>query len=179
MTSLLSKPRGFTLLEVLVATMILSGGIMVIALSWSGNTNRLSKARLNNTLSFLLQRKMVEIEAKYKDHIGDLPEDGGEAFEEFPGYSWRMVSKPFEMPDMSSALVAREGGADEMLITMVRTIADYMKEAVKELTVTIAFKPPGAKKEQTAKATTYYVDYTKEVPFAGAMPSTPSKPVGP
>jgi general secretion pathway protein I len=73
------------------------------------------------------------------------------------------------MPDMSSALISREGGADDMLITMVRTIADYIKQAVKEVTVTISFKPKNAPKPITATATTYYVDYTKE-PTLGGIP---------
>jgi general secretion pathway protein I len=160
---------GFTLLEVLVAIVILAGGAMILAVSWSGNANRLQRARLNNTLSLLLQREMVELEAKYKDKLGDVPESDGGEFEDYPGYQWDLAAKPFEMPDMSSALISREGGADDMLITMVRTIADYIKQAVKEVTVTISFKPKNAPKPITATATTYYVDYTKE-PTLGGIP---------
>ena len=166
--------KGFTLLEVLVAMMILSGGILIIAVSWSGNTNRLAKARLNNTLSFLLQREMVELEAKYKEKMSEIPEEETETFADFPDYSWRMTARPFELPDMSGSLIAREGGADEMLLTMVRAIGDYIKEAVKEVTVTISYKAKGAAKPITASATSYYVDYTKE-PTIGGAPAGKSK----
>lgn len=161
---------GFTLLEVLIAIMILAGGVLVLAASWSGNTMRLQKARLNNTLSFLLQRQMVEVEAKYKDRLNDMPESDEGDFEGYQGYSWTLTAKEFEMPDLSGALIAREGGADELMLTMVRTIGEYIKQAVKEVTVTVAFEPDGAAKPISASATTYYIDYSKE-PSLGGVPT--------
>ncbi len=168
------KPRGrlgkngFTLIEVLVAVVIMVGGIMVMANAWSGNFLRVRNSRINNTAAALLERKMTEIEITYKDKpLEEIKEsDAGDFGTMFPGYSWEMSSKEFEMPDMSGSLVAREGGADEMLITMVKTMTDFIKKSVKEVSVTVAFKP---KKGNTIRhsVATYFVDYTKEMDVPG------------
>ena len=44
------RQEGFTILEVLIATMILGGGILVMANAWSGNFMRVRNARINNTI---------------------------------------------------------------------------------------------------------------------------------
>ena len=166
--------RGFTLIEVLIAMIILSSGIVIIAVSWSGNFNRLQKARINNSLSFLLQRQMVETEAKYKDRMSELEDGKSGEFEDFPGYSWSMKAQPFEMPDLTGALASREGGVDQMLVTMLRTISDYIKQAVKEVTITVVYKQNSSAKTIAASATTYFIDYTKEPALGGAPAGAPA-----
>ncbi|MFW1545158.1 type IV pilus modification PilV family protein, partial [Vibrio parahaemolyticus] len=55
--------RGFTLLEVLIATTVLVGGMMMLSMAWSGNNLRLRKSNMYYSVATLLERKMVEIEA--------------------------------------------------------------------------------------------------------------------
>ena len=96
MTTHLQFPRqaGFTLLETLIAVLILSGGIMVVAHSWSGNALRLEKARINNNVAFLLQRKMAEYELRLQEKSYDeVPEEEAGEFEGFKGFTWKMKSK--------------------------------------------------------------------------------------
>ena len=57
-----SSTRGFTLIEVLVAMVIMVGGIVVIANAWSGNFSRIKGARINNVAATLLERKMTALE---------------------------------------------------------------------------------------------------------------------
>lgn len=163
-----SNRRGFTLLEVLIAVVIMAGGIMVMANAWSGNFLRVRNSRINNTAASLLERKMTEIEILYQDKpIEEVKEeDGGDFGSMFPGYSWTMSSKEFEMPDLSSSLASREGGADEMLLTIVKTMTEFIKKSVKEVSVTVIFKP---KKGNEIKhtVTTYLVDYTKDIDVPG------------
>lgn len=54
-----------------------------------------------------------------------------------------------------------------MLLTLVRTVSEYIKQSAKEVTVTVRYKGRG-KTELRNSVTTYFVDYTKEVPLPGA-----------
>ena len=161
---------GFTLIEVLVAMVIMAGGVMVLANSWSGNYMRIRNSRVNNTMATLLERKMTEISVKNIDKPFDQvqDEDAGDFGTKYPGYRWEMKAKKFEMPDMSSALISREGGADQMLLTMITTVQDFIKEAVKEISVTVIYKSRGGREVKNA-VTTYLVDYSKELPVPGGL----------
>lgn len=165
-----SAHGGFTLIEVLIATMILAGGIMVMANAWSGNFMRVRNARINNTMAGLLERKMTEYEIRAKEKpITDIPEEeAGDFGAKFPGYRWEMKSKEFEMPNITGALTARDGGVDEMTLLIIKTTQDYIKEAVKELSVSVFYK--GRANEVKHTATTYLIDYTKEIPMPGGIP---------
>jgi general secretion pathway protein I len=167
----LKKSLGFTLVETLVAMVIMSGGVMVLANSWSGNFMRIRNSRINNTMAILLERKMTEVDVKYKDRPFDevAEADAGDFGTKYPGYRWEMKAKKFEMPDMSSALISKEGGSDEMTLMIVRTVQDFIKEAVKEISVTVYYKGRVGKEVRNT-VTVYLVDYTKELPMPAGMP---------
>lgn len=161
------RQAGFTLIETLVAMVIMTFTIVAVSNTWSGNVFRVQKARLNATTAALLQRKMTEFEILYKDKPLEVPEEeSGDFGKDYPGFRWEMKSQVFEMPDLSGAMVAKEGGADEMLLTIIRTVSDYIKQSAKEVTVTVIYKGR-AKNELRNSVTTYFVDYTKEVPLPG------------
>ncbi len=164
--------RGFTLIEVLVAMVILTGGVMVLANSWSGNFMRIRNARVNNTMAVLLERKMTEIEVKYKDKkFEEIAEaENGDFGTKYPNYRWEMKAKKFEMPDMSAALISREGGAEQMFLTIIRTVQDFIKEAVKEVSVSVFYKARSGKEIKNT-VTVYVVDYSKELPIPAGMPA--------
>ena len=166
----LKNQLGFSLIEVFVAMMILGGGIFVIANAWSGNFLRVRNSRINNTAASLIERKMTEIEVQYtgKKLEEIKEEDAGDFGAMYPGYRWEMSSKEFEMPDISSVLTSREGGADEMLLTIVKTLGEYVKQSVKEVNVIVAFKPKHGN-EIRHSVTTYFVDYTKELQVPGGL----------
>ena len=160
------RRNGFSLVEVLVAMMILSGALILIANSWTGNAQRLEKARVNNTLALLLQQKMTEIEIEFRDKsIDEIDEEKAGEFEKFPQFKWQMKSQKMEFPDMSSALTSRKGGADELLIQMVKAVAEYINKSVKEVTVTVLYKRNAKSREIKNSITTYFVDYSKEIPI--------------
>lgn len=174
---LLSTKGGFTIIEVLIAMIILSGGIMVIANSWSGNYNRLQKSRLNNTMAHLLQKKMIEIEIEYKNKsIDEIKEEDSGTFPEYKGFTWTMKSQEFEMPDLSAALVAKNDGTDDTTLQMVKQVTEYIRKTVKEVTVSVSYRTPRAKRPLVHEVTTYFVDYKKEVPL---MPGGGAAPGGP
>lgn len=163
------RARGFTLLEVLVAMAILAGAMFLVGNSWSGNFMRIRKTSLYNDAATLLERKMAEVEAKYKDKpISEVPEDDGGEFEGYPDYRWEMRTKELEFPDLTPMLVGQDDGAPEMLITMIKQMTEYISKTVKEVKVSIFVKRGG--KEIEYAATQYFVDYTQNFAGGGAAP---------
>jgi general secretion pathway protein I len=162
------KQNGFTLLETLVAMIIMSTGILLVANAWSGNTMRLQKAKINNSVAFLLQKKMTEIEIYYKDKpVEEIPETDGGDFskdgKEFSQYKWTLKTRDFEMPNLADAMSSKDGGANELLIFMISQVTEFISKVVKEVTVTIIYTGKISKREIKNSVTTYFIDYKKEM----------------
>jgi prepilin-type N-terminal cleavage/methylation domain-containing protein len=155
------RQRGFTLIEVLVAMFILSGAMLVISFAWSGNFLRIRKVAMYNDAATLLERKMVELEVKYKEHpISEIPEEeSGDFGSDYPQYRWAVKSKDLKLPDLTPLLVNQENGAEESLISMVKQVSEFLSKAIKEVKVSVFIKSKG--KEVEFSATQYLVDYTQ------------------
>lgn len=164
--------QGFTLLETAVAMAIMFGGVTFLASSWSGNLMRIEKTRINSTMGLLLQAKMTEMELRFAGQpIEQIPESAeGNFGDKYPGWTWTMASKKFEMPDLSGALTSRSGGADEMTLLVVKTAQDFINESVRELVVEVTFENK-AKRKVSNKVSRLFVDYSKE-------PTVPGLPGG-
>ena len=154
--------RGFTLLEVLISLFILAGSIIVLGTTWSGNFMRIRKATMYNNVGTLLEQKMVEFEAKYKEKpITEIvEEDGGDFGSDFPQYRWEMKSRELKLPDLTPLLVGQEDGADETLISMMKQMTEYLSKVIKEVQVTIYVK--SGDREVKFSATQYFVDYSQD-----------------
>ena len=154
--------KGFTLLEVLIAVAIILGGILAVAMSWSGNFNRVRKTALYNNVSLLLERKAAEVEALYKNKtLEEIPdEDGGDFGKDFPQYRWEVKAQDFEFPDLSSVLISRDEGADDLLLMVIQQTQEFISKSVKEVTISVFAKTPTREVEYSV--TTYFVDYTQE-----------------
>lgn len=163
------RKNGFTLIETVIAMVILSSGIMLLANSWSGSFMRVRKTQLSTEVTALLERKMTEIELEYSGKpLDSIPEETEDDFgSEYSQYSWKMTSKEFEVPDISATLTAQAGGADEMALTVMKTLTEHLGKSIKEVKVTVIYK--GSKKPLEFSATQYFVDYDKELP----LPSMP------
>lgn len=174
----MKRERGFTLLEVMVALVIVSGVILALANSWSGSFMRIRKSALNNDVATLLERKMIEIEAKYKDKmIGEIPEEAtGDFGSDVPNYRWELKSRDLELPDLTAVLVGQEGGADEMLITMIKQTTEFLSQSIKEVKISVFAKVKGKEKEYSAVQ--YFIDYNKDFALGGAAPAAPDSGAG-
>jgi general secretion pathway protein I len=161
--------RGFTLLETLVAMMILSMAVVMLASSWGGNYGRMKQTQLKTEVVALLQRKMVEVDLEYKGKpLSAIPEEKAEDFgSEYPQYTWRLDSKELEVPDFTSILTAREGGANQLLIQVMQQLKEHLAKSVKEVRVTVIFTPKGGGTTQEYSVTTYFIDYDKQVTVPG------------
>lgn len=166
--------RGFTLMEVLVALFITSGAIAVVANTWAGNSMRMRKMVQQNRVAFLLERKMTETKIKYQNAITSIPQ---KASGDFPiesknggseKYSWEIQSQPFELPSLSSLLVAQGTQLDQTMLSFMDQLTEFFGQAVKEVTVSVIIKSKG-KKSSRYSATTYFVDYNQQLPAITAM----------
>lgn len=167
-TTLRRRQKGFTLLEVLIAMVILSAGVMLLAQSWSSSYNRIKKTQRNVEIASLLERKLAEIDMKYRGKsVESIPESEGDEFEGFPEYSWKLQSKKFELPDLTPMLIGRDGGVDQMMMTLMKQFSEHLSNSIKEVKVTIIFK--NKDKEFEYSATLVFVDYDKQLP----LPSIP------
>lgn len=162
------KSRGFTLIEVMIAMIIVTAAVVAAANLWSGNFMRMRKSAIQYDVAALLERKMVEVEAKYSvKPVNEIPEEeSGDFGSDFPQYRWAMKSRDMELPDLTALLMAsQKEGTDEMLISMIKQMSEFLSKAIKEVKVSIFVKRKGKDKELEYSATQYFVDYNKE--FSG------------
>jgi general secretion pathway protein I len=169
----MSRQKGFTLLEVIVALFILTGGIIVLSTAWSGNFMRIRKAALFNDVSTLLERKMVETEAKYRNKYGEIPEeDGGEFDSDHPQYTWKLKSRDLKLPDISPLLLGQEDHPDETLVSMIKQLGEQLSKAIKEVKISVLVKRNN--RELEFSATEYFVDYNSNFDLGGAGGAAPA-----
>ena len=161
------KTAGFSLLEVLIALVLVSGVAMVTTNMWSKNFLFIRSSRIYDTASSLLDQKISELKIEYKD-VANLPESQEGVFgTEFSNYRWEMESQPFDMPDISSLIIeqADAEGIDENALLIVNNIKELIKSSVKEVKVTVFVKDKN--RERAYSIVTYF---TSENPSLQALP---------
>lgn len=161
------KSKGFTLLETMMAMVILSTGLILLTNSWGGSFARIRKTQLTTDISALLERKMVEIEVEYQGKsLDSIPEEQEDDFgSEYPQYSWKMTSRELTLPDLATSMTAKEGGVDQMTMTIIKTLTDHLSKTIKEVKVSVIYK--GGKKPAEYSAVQYFIDFDKEIPMPG------------
>ena len=150
--------RGFTLIEVLVAMMILAGAMLALSQAWNGSIFTFKKSQNINTIVSLLKKKTTELDIKYKTlSFTEIPEaEAGDFGTDYPDFSWKSETKKLEFPDLSDMLVSKEGGANEMMLTIIKQMTEYFSKSTKELRVSIVWK--SGKHEVKYSITTYIVN---------------------
>jgi general secretion pathway protein I len=169
----LRSEKGFTLLETLLAVVILSTGILLLTSSWSGSFARLRKTQLNQEVAALLERKMSEIELEYRGKTNEvIPEEKSDDFgSEYPQYKWKFTSRDFESPNLGQMIAGQGGGAggDQMLM-VINKLAEHLSKTIKEVKLTVIYT--GGKKPVEYSVVTYFVDYNKPLSLGGGAPAT-------
>lgn len=164
--------NGFTLIEVILAMMVIAGGLLVLSNSWSGTYSRLRKTQVQVQMAALLERKVVEIEKEYKGKpIDTIPEEKEDNFgSDLPEYSWKMTSQKLELPDISPVLAgqqqASEVGTKLDLITIMKLFTEHLNKSVREVKIEILYKD--SKKPLSADVVIYMIDYDRSLPMPGA-----------
>jgi general secretion pathway protein I len=161
--------KAFTLLEVMLAMMVIASGLFILTNSWSGTYNRLRKTQIQVQMASLLERKVVELERDFKGKsLDSIPEEKEDDFgSDVPNFSWTMKSRKLEVPDLSSSLMAQSkgDGASEMLLTVMKAFTEHLSKSIKEVKVVVTYHDK--KKPMTADVTFYVVDYDRPLPIPG------------
>ncbi len=162
-----TSSSGFTLIEVIIALAIMASGILVLSMSWSGTFQKMRKTQVNSEVVALLERKMAEVDLKYKGKpLESIPDsDEGDFGTEYPQYRWKLESRKFEMPSLSDFLGSQEGGVDQLTQMTMKVFTEHLSKTIKEVRVTVFYKVPRSKKELDYSVTTFYVDFDKEPPM--------------
>jgi general secretion pathway protein I len=160
--------KGFTLLETLMAVVILSTALLLLTNSWSSSYLRVRKTQRQFEVAALLERKMTDVQIEFSGKsLDEIPEEKSEEeiSSEYKNYKWKMTSRKLELPDISSTLTAQEGGANTFMITIVKQLTEGLSKAIKEVTVTIIYRGEEGKKPLEYSLTTYFVDYDRDLPM--------------
>ena len=159
---------GFSLIEVIIAMMILSSGIILLVSSWANSYKKINRTQVQFEMAALLERKMVELRKEYDGKpLETIDDEKAEDFgADYPQYAWKMKSQELEFPDLTALLVSQDGGATQEMLTLIRTLTEHFNKSVKEVKVTVIYK--GGSKPIEYSVTTYFVDYDKEIALPGA-----------
>lgn len=164
----LNNPKAFTLIEVVLALVVMASGLFILTNSWAGTYSRLRKTQIQVQLASLLERKVTEVEREYKNKsLESIPDEKEDNFgSELPGYSWKLKSKKLEIPDISASLTSQEGGADASMITLMKTFTEHLSKSIKEVNISVINTE--GKKPLVADVTIYMIDYDRPLPLPGS-----------
>jgi prepilin-type N-terminal cleavage/methylation domain-containing protein len=160
------KTNAFTLIEVLVALMILSVAMVALTSSWSGSLFAYRKSEKVQLVNSLLKSKISELEIKYLDGpFDEIPEaEDGDYGDEFKDLKWSAQSQKLTFPDLSALMMAA-GQTDETLLSTVQQMTEHFSNNIKELKVTLIWTV--GENNLQFSATTYLVNYQNSLPIPG------------
>ena len=153
--------KGFTLVELIMALMILASFVMIASRMRFGNHKRIEKAYQYHRAVQLLEKKMTELELEWsQEKLSSPPEDGSGTFEEEENFSWSFKTRPLELPK-AAQLAKLVGSADDASITIAKMTTGVLSELVWEVKLTVHYKM--AKSKSDYSLTSYFVDYSKDL----------------
>lgn len=92
----LSKPKGFTLLEVIVSISLIAIVFVALFKMQSGTVELAGSARFNTIAPGLAHQVLADIESD----LSDLTESSGEFDNELTGFEWRYQVSDFQAEDI-------------------------------------------------------------------------------
>ena len=155
--------RGFSLVEVLSALVILSGVFLILGEIRSGNRKRIAKTGDYYKVVYLMEQKIVELEFDWrKKSFSSIPKEDKGDFSEEKYFSWSVKTQPLEVPD-PAVVMSHLGQSDAYATQVARVSAQFLEEAVLEVKLTIHYKKGDLKSDYSIA--TYFVDHAKKISF--------------
>jgi general secretion pathway protein I len=166
----LKNTKAFTLIEVVLAMMIMASGLFILASAWGGTYNRLRKTQVQVQMASLLERKVVEIEREYKNKsLESIPDEKEDTFgDELPDYTWKMTSQKLELPNLATVIESQQEGTALDLISLMKIFTEHISKSVKEIKVEIRYNDKKRKRPLTVDVVFYMIDYDRPLPIPGA-----------
>ena len=156
----INKKKGFTLIEILIALVILAGSTIIISRIWSGNTKRVQKISNYHKIAELMEKKMAELEFAWrKQNFDSIPREDKGDFEGEKHFSWSVKTQALTLPNPQS-LMNLVGQRDSMTIQVSQVITQFLSQAIIEAKLTIHYKKDSL--ESAYSLTTYIVDHKKK-----------------
>ena len=166
MPFLINKKKGFSLIEILVTLVILSGAMIIVSQIGSGNQQRVKKLKHYSKITQLMEQKISDLEFEWRrKNFDSIPESTKGNFEGEKHFSWSVVTQPLGLPD-PKALMNLSGESQEgMAIQVAQVTKQFLSQAVRELKLTIHYKKGPLKSAYSM--TTYIVDHNKKIQVSG------------
>lgn len=156
---------GFTLLEVMIAMMIMSVALGAILTSQSGGIIQATKSKEINIAGWLAHKVMVESEHLYEGKpFSELEKEKKERFlAPFEKFTWKREVRELEFPDFTQPGKEGESIAEPVRI-LGKVMTKYLNTSMREMVITITWQRGTT--EQSLTLTTYLVDLNAEFNFA-------------
>ncbi len=156
----MSGKKGFTLIEILIALVILSGAALLLLQARSGNTHRIDKVQSYYKAVHLLKKKMTELEMDWMaSGFSSIPDSEEGDFESEKNFSWSVQTQAMEVPDLQNSM--NLGAMNESALLVMRTAREFLLRAIREVKLTVHHKK--GKNVSRYSLTTYVVNYNQEV----------------
>ena len=135
------KIRGFSLIEVLVAILLLAGMISVVVQLSYNNTRRMKKTAQIEKAASLLEQKMQELEEEFKGKkLADLPLQNKGEFDNEKSYSWAYKTQSLQWPQPDRLLSLIQIPEDEWSLKLAHTLTEVLSKSVVELKLTVYYQ---------------------------------------
>ena len=158
------KQKGFSLIEVLVAVLLLAALIALMAQLSYGNVRKLKKARRLEKTVRLLERKMLLLEEEFKGkNVFKLPAEDEGDFDNEENWFWSYQTQPLELPSSRILLAVAQIPENDLNTQMAETLIGVLSETVVELKLTVRHDPGKGKgkggKSWERSLVSYFVNY--------------------
>lgn len=156
---------GFTLLEILIAMVVLSLGLTGVLMFYGVSQSRAQQAEMLTTATMLARNKISDVllDLEKRSQIGKFPEEeeSSGTFDEpaFAGFRWQVKIRKIEVPIPPPAAAGGGDGANPAAAALapVQLIMQQLKldEAVREVTLTMTWSV--RRKDRSFTLTTHVV----------------------
>lgn len=170
-------PRGFTLLEVLIATGILALSLSVLVLSQGRSINLAREAQYLTIATDLARAKLGDCKAEVLKNgfsVGDYNKNGTFENEAFEDFTWECFSYRYDVPLPSAEMLAEGtkaqksmmsggglGGAgmtSAIMAPFMQIISNTLGDSVRELVIIIRWNDGSG--EESLRVVTHLIDKT-------------------
>lgn len=183
--------RGFSLLELTVAILILGMSLLVIFQIQARSIRMAMKARNITVATMLARAKILDCKYLLQEHgfgASDFSEDGDFRDEGFPDYTWECHSYRFDIPKPSPDAIAQamkakaKSGKDEnsgggamgdinagMLAPFFAVISDTLASSIRELVTIVRWKDQ--EYDEHLQVTTHIIDKAALAALVATIPN--------